>query len=97
MKRVTLATFKSFLRKNEGKLFIKVKSEYDGMTDGIEQVKGDFVPAIKEDGNLDNTLGYKGVWIVRCGRDYFEKYEDDRFEGIEVSNCCGNFIVAVKK
>jgi len=35
-KRITLATFKSFMKKNEGKLFIQCISSFDGMTDCVE-------------------------------------------------------------
>lgn len=36
MKKITKATFKSFLKKNEGHLYIQKISNFDGMTDSIE-------------------------------------------------------------
>lgn len=38
MKKITKSTFKSFLKKNEGNLFIQTKSYFDGMVDGCEYV-----------------------------------------------------------
>ena len=67
MSKITLSTFKSFIRKNEGKLFIKCKSSFDGMTDCVEQNsnatfrpiqklerKGPFV---RSEHSFDNSLG----------------------------------------
>jgi hypothetical protein len=42
MKKTTKATFKSFLKKNEGNLFIQCAGSFDGMSDCVE-----FVPANK--------------------------------------------------
>lgn len=98
MKKVTKATFKSFIKKNEGKLYIKTKSRFDGMTDGIERVNGSFRQA--EASNRDhfkNTLGIDGVWLVGGGRDYFNEVNENGFTGIEVYNCCGSFIVATQQ
>lgn len=66
--KTTKATFKSFVRKNEGKLFIKCTSSFDGMTDCVEQnhntayrplVKAEVVnpnrPFVSES---DSTLGF---------------------------------------
>ncbi len=36
MKKITKATFKSFIKKNEGKLFFQRMSNFDGMTDCVE-------------------------------------------------------------
>ena len=45
----------------------------------------------------ENTLGYKGVWLVGSSRDYFTAFDNGEFEGIEVYNCCGGFVVAIPK
>lgn len=123
MAKMTKSTFKSFLKKNEGKLFIQHESSFDGMSDMVEFVpsaKRKFIPLEKktlsdmdyriaeERGtsrerledctfNSPNTLGYIGVWLVDSSRNWFKPYEDDQFQGIEVYNCCGSFIVATPK
>ena len=40
MARITLATVKSFMKKNEGKLFVKAKSSFDGMVDCVMPIEG---------------------------------------------------------
>lgn len=98
MKKVTKATLKSFIKKNEGKLFIRSKSSFDGMVDGCtnESDRG-FKSASKANEYGKYNLGYKGLWLVGSSGNYFNSYEDDKFVGIEVYNCCGNSIVAIEK
>lgn len=96
MKKITRATFKSFIRKNTGNLLINVKSRFDGMTDGCEPVKTGFLRARREENHLEHTLGINGLWLVG-GNDRFNSYEDDKFIGIEYHNCCGYGIVAIEK
>lgn len=94
-KKITLSTVKAFIRKNEGKLLIDVKSKFDGMCDGVRSC-GDrgFSPVQKSDG-FKNTLGIQGAWFVFQSRDYFSAFEKDGLKGIEVYNCCGSFVIAV--
>lgn len=40
MKKITKSTFKSFLKKNEGKLFIQHEGSFNSMSDSVE-----FIPA----------------------------------------------------
>ena len=97
-KKVTKATFKSFRKKNEGNLWIKCKSNYDGMVDGVTfNSDPTFKPCQSADGFSDYNLGINGVWLVGGSRDWFKVYEENGFEGIAVSNCCGSFVLAVKK
>ena len=97
MKRVTLATIKSFIRKNEGKLYIKNKSSFDGMIDGCVQHNGARLDiATKTNAFPENTLGVSGAWFVRGGNDYFTAFNDGFFQGYEISNCCGRFLLAVQ-
>jgi len=95
--KITLATVKSFIRKNEGNLLINVKSSFDGMTDCCEPVSGGFQKAEKDHDCADHSLGIQGAWFVKSSRDYFKPYSDNEFQGIEVSNCCGHFILASPK
>lgn len=101
-KRITLATLKSFIKKNAGELYINVHSSFDGMTDGIERLNGGWQKATKDttqsknsDYN-DNTLGIKGVWLVGGSRDYFRPFNENGFTGINAYNSCGSFTAAIK-
>jgi hypothetical protein len=96
MTKITLATIKSFIRKNEGSLFINVKSYFDGMIDGCTSCNDGFGPARKTDDNLRNTAGISGAWFVNGSRDYFKPYNENGYTGYEISNCCGHFILAIK-
>lgn len=98
MTKITRTTFKSFIKNNAQDLFVKNVSYFDGMTDCVEHNrKAEFVKASPGDHNPEHTLGIDGVWLVNGSRDYFQPYQDDEFEGIEVSNACGSFIVAKPK
>ena len=102
-KKITAATFKSFVRKNREALQIATKSRFDGMVDGSVSGSGKFTPcrASRDNGpfKLDDLskrdCGIAGVWLVGQSRDYFTAYNKDGFTGIEVSNSCGCFIVAI--
>lgn len=99
-KKITRATFKKFVTEADADLYIQVKSAFDGMTDGCETVKGDFIPAVRGTEPINDnpyTLGIKGVWLVGSSRDYFSFFEDSTYVGIRVYNSCGSFIVAVAK
>ncbi len=97
-KKITRSTVKKFIRENEGNLYINVKSSFDGMTDGCEDQKEGFVKAQPCE-NHEYTLGIKGAWFVGNSRDYFTQYDNigGDMTGIEVSNCCGRFILAIRK
>jgi len=96
--KITKATFKKLVREGieRDNIYIKRISAFDGQIDGTRYLDGGFTKTQKRDFS-ENTLGVVGIWLVGGGRDYFEGYEDDQFAGIEVSNSCGHFIVAVKK
>jgi hypothetical protein len=99
MAKITKATFKSFARKNRDRLYINVKSEFDGYTDGLES-KNDGFQKIEADNFItgeDHTLGIKGLWIVNGGGDRFREFDDGEFTGIEYYNACGHGILAVLK
>ena len=95
-KKITKATFKSFIKKNEGKLFTVRKTRFDGMTDSVENTGSEISPAVKTESHVDHTLGLAAVWLVGGGRDYFSHYEKNGFVGIEFYNSCGSGIVAVQ-
>ena len=91
-KKITLATLKSFIRKNANSLYIKTKSRFDGMTDCVQEVQDQFTTILAE-----NAIGLKGAYLVGDSRNHFWNFENDNFVGIEISNCCGRSILAVKK
>lgn len=97
MKKITKATVKKFIRVNRSNLEINVETAFDGMVDGCEDVDGGFEPIKETERSQEHTMGIAGAWFVGSGRDYFTAWESETHEGIEVYNCCGNFILAVKK
>lgn len=100
MKKITRATFKSFIKKNNDKLYCKKNSSFDGMTDCVEQLEETFKKPDRTEWaqrNESNTLGIRQIWLVGRGGDWFTHYEDDQFIGIKYSNCCGSGVVAIKK
>ena len=96
MPKITKATLKSFINKNRDKLFVREKAAFCGMIDGLEYSKEGFKPASVSPRDKKYSLGVQGVWLVGGSRNSFSAYEDNDFRGIEVYNCCGNFIVAIK-
>ena len=95
-KKITRANFKKFVRENRENLHINCLSSFNGMTDGVDYVKNSqFKPIVSTLVNENYTLGINGVWLVGQSRDMFSHYKKDGFEGIEVYNSCGSFIVAV--
>jgi hypothetical protein len=102
MKKITLATIKSFINKNRDNLYIKVRSSFDGMTDCVEVIKDAHFSKIENtERSVEHTMGINGAWFVSQSRDYFGKFDyagsDGVFEGYEISNCCGTFQLAIKK
>ena len=94
-KKITRATIKSFIRKND--IYINVTSSFDGMTDCCQPVNGGFTKAQKTDEYVENTLGVRGAWFVGQSRDYFEAFEDDTYKGYKVYNSCGRFYLGIEK
>ena len=98
-KKPTKATFKSFIRKNKDRLYVKEVSRFNDMVDGVDEVNGEWQKVKTVD--LERLKGdyeiIKGVWLVGDGRDYFDYYEDKEYKGIRLFNSCGRSIVAIKK
>jgi hypothetical protein len=90
--KITLASLKAFAKRNEGHLYIKTKSSFDGMSDMVEQNKeAQWHKAITE-----KLFSIEGIWTVGGSRDYFRIYDNGDYFGLEVSNCCGSQILAIK-
>ena len=98
MKKVTLATLKSFIRNNFDNLLIEVVSQFDGMQDCvISNNAKDFEPIIVTNHCPSYTLGIKGLWLVGQSNDYIKMYENDNYKWFNVYNCCGECNIAIKK
>jgi adenosine deaminase len=95
MSRITIATIKKFIRNNP-ELYIRKTSNFDSMTDCVQQRHEMFQLAERVAGH-ENNLGINGAWFVLMSRDYFSAFETDHFTGYRVSNCCGSFILAAPK
>lgn len=96
-KKITLATVKSFINKNNGNIYINVTSSFDGMQDCVMPCQDGFIKAQNESGNSENTYGIAGAWFVGQSRDRFEAHDCETFTGFKVSNACGSFVLAVMK
>lgn len=97
-KKITLATIKSFIRKNEGNIFIFEKSTFDGMVDCVMPTGNkEFVLAKKTDSNIQYTLGIEHAWFIGRGADMYRLYEDSQYIGYNIYNCCGEFNLVIKK
>ena len=96
-KKITLATFKSFVKKNRAQLLINVGSSFNGMTDCVQSTNDSgFSTALDADTPFNNNLGIHGVWLVFGSRDYFYPTNENGLTGIKVSNCCGSFTIATR-
>lgn len=92
-RKITLATLKSFAKRNAENLYVKCLSDFDGMTDCVQSI-----PDAKwRKTPIDKAYGHERVWLVGHRRDYFNLYEDETYIGIEAYNCCGTGILATKK
>jgi hypothetical protein len=97
-KKITKATFKSFINKNKTNLLLKVDSSFDGMSDCVQSISGaNFTPIKETNKNLENTIGIDGVWLVGGSRNYFEHFETDDMIGIDYTNSCGSGTIAIQK
>jgi len=97
-KKITLATIKSFIRKNKEHLHIDCKSSFDGMVDCVMPCKGHgFEKATMVDKGHAHNLGIDGAWFVGQSRDSFSNVVSDDYEGFYISNCCGSFSIAIPK
>ncbi len=99
-KKITLATVKSFVKKNLDNLYIRNDSDFDGMQDCVVSSNNSSFKATKADERehcFKNTLGISGAWFVGSSRDYFDSFDNGEYAGVEVYNSCGSFVLAVKK
>ncbi len=65
--KITKATLKSFVRKNADRLFIMNLSDFDGMTDCVQQNDAARFRPVKPSDIANpesHTLGISGAWLV---------------------------------
>lgn len=99
MEKVSLATLKAFIRreyKNKN-LYIKEQSRFDGSIDSIRFIESGFSQVENFNELEEHTLGIQGLWLVKGSRDYITPWADKEFIGYEISNCCGQSILAFRR
>ena len=96
-KKITKATFKSFIRKNIDNLYLNVQSSFSGMTDMVETLDNGLKKVEITERHIKNTCGINGIWLVGSSRDYFNSYQTDTHVGIEYFNSCGGGVIAIAK
>jgi hypothetical protein len=87
---------KKFIKENQGNLYHRCLSSYDGMRDGTVDVVEDIKPIVPVL-ETDHNLGITGLYLVCGGGDYFDEYEDDLYKGYKWYNCCGSGLLVVLK
>ncbi len=95
-KKVTMATIKSFVKKNRDRLLIDTESRFDSMCDGVRSCEDRGFTAVREGANPENTLGIAGAWFVGGSRNSLTPFSKNGLEGYRVYNCCGSFSLAVR-
>lgn len=95
-KKITLATLKSFAKRNSEKLFVKNISSFDGMVDCVMPLKSEWRKTTISDDKGYYRTGIQGIYTVGSSRDLFTLFEGSGYTGIEVYNCCGCSVLAVK-
>lgn len=94
-KNITAITVRSFVKRNEGKVFFKKTAEFDGMTDCIKQIADNWHEA-EYCLDIRRGIGVRNAYIID-GRTYYRAYEDSEFVGYRYFNCVERGIIAVKR
>lgn len=99
-KKITLATIKSFVKKNRAHLLIKHISHCRRMIDGTAYSENpEFAPVQPSAmtwADPSCTMDIQGAWFVGGSRDYFSLLKVEGYFGYHVYNCCGSFDLAVE-
>lgn len=95
--KITIATLKSFAKRNQDNIYYKVISDFDGMTDCVQSVNSGWKKSNVSDSTNYYKTGILGIYTVDGSRNYFSIYEDNEYFGIKIYNCCGSSILAIKK
>lgn len=97
MKKITRASLKSFIKKNEKNLFVMSLSSFDGMVDCVMPTDDTMRKVESVNFDDEHSFGLRGLWLVGHSDDYFEAWEGERYVGIKIYNCCGSSIIATTK
>lgn len=95
--KITKSTLKSFIRKNADNLYIKCEKDFNHMIETVETINSNFKKIKIELESLNEKFYFVGKFFGGSQSDCFESYDDGTFVGIEMSNCCGSSIIAIKK
>ena len=93
--KITKATLKSFIRKNEGNLFVNLRGEFDPSVDGVNPIVLGFRKAESTELSHEHTLGIRGLWLVGGSRNSFQPFNEGGVTGIRWDNSCGFGVVAI--
>jgi SAM-dependent methyltransferase len=98
-RRLTLADFKRFIAKHRARLLVLHESDFSGHDDCVSTLRGDFAPARPDTKFNDDryTLGIAGVYLVDGGGNRFRPWISADLVGIQMHNCCGSCVVAVRR
>jgi len=96
MSKITMATIKSFIRKNAGQIYIRNLRNFDGMVDGVRECDNKGWRLAGEGKFAENDHGVGGAWFVGRSGDYLQPLSESGFTGFHVYNCCGSFDIAVR-
>jgi len=98
MTKITKATIKSFIRKNEGCLYIKHLSKWDPTDDSLRSLSDPVFVRAEEPKEIDNyNLGVYGLFWMSGIRNTVYPFNNGEFQGYEIANCCGRWILAIYK
>ena len=100
--KTTRATIKKFIKQafEKDSLFIKNESSFSGMTDCVEDCSQSSIRKAEKDTSERRSkmsLGVHGAWFVGESRDHFTPYEDKKYIGYSIYNCCGSFLLLTNK
>lgn len=107
--KITKSTFKSFIKRNQNDLYVRINSHFDGMCDCIMPRDDNYRKVDPSKINLtvekdkygftkrNHDFGIDGLWLVEGGRDYFTLIDNDECFGVHVFNSCGSSDIVIKK
>jgi hypothetical protein len=100
-KKITLATFKAFVKANQANLYCEGKKGYDGH-DLWDYTSTGWKKATIDINKLVSTLEDFGVTLISATAmshkpDCFRYFENEEFIGIQITNCLTGGKVAIKK
>lgn len=87
-KKITVATLKSFMRKNPDFIVVE-KYSFDGMIDGNSSAQ-----AGVKNWDFEKTIN---MVLVGSSGNYLQFVEKAGYYGINVYNCCGSYDIMVKE